>query len=486
MNVLIINQCSTNIGDRAVLYFILEQLKANSIEDITVSASKPQYWQSQKCVKSLKSEKSMKSPFTPFTSIAVVPWGWDVSRKANAGFIGKVLHKLFKVKLPKLIWFPLARKSLSMKREKVLSHLSHLNSFLPFTLLRCFINSDFKKAIEKADLVISTGGHHLTTIIAKSIKTPQIFDMAVALLYKKPLVLWSQSVGSFNFKRPSEEAMIQKILAEAEQIYVRDNTSESEIRRLAGTIDESHQKTEIRKQNSEHRRNIQSSIINNKYYSTYESVFGLYDLVKSRILPSARPNVIGISVWTGNKSNKQAYEHYISCFAGLIKYAIDKTGCKVKFFPMEMEGSDRRCIEDIINVSRMSKINNKLSIINNQSDSCETVEGFPCTPEHINAVSQCRMFIGHKTHSQIFALVAATPLLAIAYHAKTEDFMAQFGLEDCCINDSNLNLADLTGIFDRIVDNLDSISYKQQEVACRMSKQVKQDFAQMLQKQVKR
>ena len=53
--------------------------------------------------------------------------------------------------------------------------------------MRFLVNREFCDALEESDVVISTGGHHLTTIIAKSIKTPQIFDMAVSLLFNKPL-----------------------------------------------------------------------------------------------------------------------------------------------------------------------------------------------------------------------------------------------------------------------------------------------------------
>ncbi len=356
-----------------------------------------------------------------------MPWGWDVSRKINAGFIGKVFHLLFKVKLPRLVHFPAVRKAV-------------VSGVIP-PYLKMLINKAFLRALKRADLVISTGGHHLTSIIAKSIETPQIFDMAITLLYNKPLLLWSQSIGSFSFDCPQSKTMIQKILANAARIYVRDKTSEAEIQKL--------------------------DIGNKPILRTYESVFGLYDVVKSRQLPSQRPNVIGVSLWTGNKQQQDTWANYIRCFAELIDHAVSKIGCRVRFFPMELQGSDRPCIEDIIKAAACK-------------DCCEIVEDFPGTVEHIKAVSQCRFFIGHKTHSQVFALVAATPLLAIAYHPKTEDFMAQFGLGDFCIADTKLNTADLTAMFDRLAENLDYLSLKQQETAYRLSRQVKKDFAQML------
>ena len=93
MNVLVINQCSTNKGDRAVLYFVLRQLKGCGIERVTVSASHPEYWQDK--------------PDFPDVAVQMIPWGWDVSRKKNATLIGKIFHLFWKVKLPRQIHFPL-------------------------------------------------------------------------------------------------------------------------------------------------------------------------------------------------------------------------------------------------------------------------------------------------------------------------------------------------------------------------------------------
>ncbi|MEJ2649172.1 MAG: polysaccharide pyruvyl transferase family protein [Sedimentisphaerales bacterium] len=363
MNVLVINQCSTNKGDRAVLYFVLREMKANGIDSVTVSASNPQYWEEAKDF--------------PEIDVNVIPWGWDVSRKRNVGFLTKVFHLFMKVKLPRLICFPLVRNALVKGKRP--SYLRHI------------VNKHYLEALEKADIVISTGGHHLTTIIAGSIKTPQIFDMAIALLWRKPLLLWSQSIGPFTFKSSSSKTMIRKILAGVRQTYVRDEASQEEIE----NVDVS----------AEH------------ISKTRESVFGLYDVIRSRVAPSKREAVMGVSVWTGNKHDYQAWEEYVCCFAELIDYAIEKGGYeRVRFFPMEMQGSDRTCIEDIKKHAC-------------KKDGCEIVENFPGTVEHINSISKCRMFLGHKTHSQIFSLVAETPLLAIAYHKKTEDFMAQFNLE---------------------------------------------------------
>jgi polysaccharide pyruvyl transferase WcaK-like protein len=413
MKALVINQCSTNKGDRAVLFFVLRELARNGIDQVTVSASNPQYWQER--------------PDFPDIAVNVVPWGLDNSRKKNVGFCGKVSHRIMKVTLKRRINFPLLRNALiTGKRPWYIDFL---------------VNRQFLNAIKEADIVISTGGHHITTQFVPDAVTPQIFDMAVALLYEKPLLLWSQSIGPFRFKSAKNRLMVQKILSGASQIFIRDEDSTEQIRQMQVSL--------------EH------------VSKTRESVFGLCDIVKSRTKPSSREPIIGVSVYVHTRANQlKEHKNNPRYFASLVDHAIE-AGYKVRFFPMELQGTDRHFIEVVIN-----KVSKK--------ENCEIVEGFPGTSDHINAVSECRMFVGHKTHSQIFSLLAATPLLAIAYHKKTEDFMIQFGLEEYCITDAQISTEKLIELFDEINNNLDAINEKQELTGSEMCKQVKEDFARMV------
>jgi polysaccharide pyruvyl transferase WcaK-like protein len=413
MKVLVINQCSTNKGDRAVLFFVLRELARNGVDQVTVSASNPEYWEDK--------------PDFPDVAVRVIPWGWDISRKKGVGFWGKVIHRIQKVILKRRINFPLVRNALiSGKRP---------------WYLRFLVNRQFAEAVKDADIVISTGGHHVTTMFVPDAVTPQIFDMAAALLFDKPLVLWSQSIGPFRFKSPKSRLMLQKILSGAGQISIRDEASAEQIKELGVSLE--------------------------RVSKTRESVFGLCDIVKPRTRPSDRAEVMGVAVYVHTRANQpKEHENHARYFASLIDHATG-AGYKVRFFPMELQGTDRHCIEAVINSVK-------------KKGNCEIVEGFPGTSDHINAVAQCRIFVGHKTHSQIFSLVAATPLLAIAYHKKTEDFMAQFGLEKYCITDAQLSTEKLIQLFGEINNNLDSINQKEQEVGSKMCMQVREDFARMI------
>ena len=84
---------------------------------------------------------------------------------------------------------------------------------------------------------------------------------------------------------------------------------------------------------------------------------------------------------------------------------------------MEMTGGDAAIIRAI--VDRCGR-----------PEACSVLETSQATSEQIRAMAECAIFVGHKTHSVVFALSVAVPIVAVAYHPKTKDFMSQFGLSE--------------------------------------------------------
>ena len=79
------------------------------------------------------------------------------------------------------------------------------------------------------------------------------------------------------------------------------------------------------------------------------------------------------------------------------------------------------------------------------------------TEQHIKAVAKCRFFVGHKTHSVVFALTSGTPLIAIEYHPKTRNFMDQFDIERYSINDEILTFDLLKDKFTKLSVEVDQV-----------------------------
>lgn len=420
MKVLIINQWATNKGDRAVCYFLLKAMADHGIREVVVSTHDPICWQRY-------------PDFPKDIGVRFVPTAWQILPRYNGGIPGKILHRMNHV-VAKHIAFPLVRGSLL--KDRMPRYMS----------LLC--NREYYKAVKEADVVISTGGHRITTINTPDAVGPQIYDLAVATLLSKPPVIWSQSIGPFSFASAQNRELVRKLLECSPGIYVRNAASVDEIRKLQVSLEQ--------------------------VSKTNESVLGLYADNPERHAPSKRDKCIGVSIYPTNKKRPMAYRAYVDTMAGLVNHAIAR-GYQIVFFPMELKGGDRKCIADIIN-----------SVSNPQACS---VEGFPPTLEHIQKISRCQAFVGHKTHSVVFSLVGLTPLVAIAYHMKTHDFMKECELGEYCISDAEFgggrvgfDVDGLTKLLDRVIREGDEIYAKQSLIIPRLATKVQGDFASLVEK----
>ena len=70
-------------------------------------------------------------------------------------------------------------------------------------------------------------------------------------------------------------------------------------------------------------------------------------------------------------------------------------------------------------------------------DAVDVLDADLGTGEHLLRVSNCRLFIGHKTHSIVFSLTVGTPVLGISFHPKTMDFMRLFDVADNCVAETD-------------------------------------------------
>jgi polysaccharide pyruvyl transferase WcaK-like protein len=408
MNVLIINQCAHNKGDRAVLLFILRELDRNGASSITVSTSEPKFWENE--IYGLR------------PSIQFVPWGWYV--EYNSSKIKKKLTQIFY----RRFFYPIVRYAINTSNCAEFSSL--------------FCNKKFRRSLKNADLVISTGGHHVTTLLAPDAVSPQIYDMALTLLHKKRLVLWSQSIGPLDFADTRNRALVSKILTNATGLYVRDTQTFDVLRNVI----------------KEHK----------SVKKTYESVIGIHGNIPFTPVDERHPYV-GISVYGAQQRSSNSHSNYVKCLAKLADRAIER-GFVVRFFPMELKGSqadDRPLILEIIKSAR-------------NGSKCQIQDKDLETLDHLAEVSKCQLFIGHKTHSVIFALITGTPLVAIAYHKKTVDFMKEYNLNQQCIEEGQLKVKNLLALFDRTCTDQQSLSKIQSDVSKKFAEILREDFRIMM------
>lgn len=414
MNALVINHYAANKGDRAILYFVIRELLRNEVSSITVSAHDRSFWPNGMTVSG--------------QIVDFVPWGQFADSQSDDGQI-KSLALRAANKFRRKYAFPLIKKLLRRGKRH--------------SWTRCFSTAGFARALDKSDLVIGTGGHHIQTRFTAESLSALTYDMALAVLSGKPVVLWSQSIGPLDFSARENEFFVRDLVNSVRNVYIRDDNSLAELRKIGACLGH------VRK--------------------TYDSVIGLNDEIPKCVPMRDRDAVVGVSVYSAEARTPDAFERYVASLAGCVDF-VAKSGCRIRFFPMEMKGAvadDRPCIKEVL-----TRVQRK--------DACEVVEPDLDTVTHLKEVAKCRVFLGHKTHSQVFALTVGTPLIALAYHEKTADFMAQYGLRQNCVLDSELTTGRLAQVFRAINQDLERTASQQFTISHELGQQVRKAFSGIL------
>lgn len=359
----------------------------------------------------------------------MVPWGWGADAPTESrSYADRVVSGARRRYFTKYAYPGV--------RSRLIANLTHLP--------RALCNGLFHRAVRMTDLVVSTGGHHVTSLLTSNGVSNQICDLAMATLAGKPVVLWSQSIGPLEFMDPRDLEMVTAILTRAAKIYVRDRQSYDIMR--------------------QHKVSLANVV------ETFDSVVGLGDAIGEYVPPSRRENSVGISIYSAQKRSVEAHRQYVNTIVGAVSHA-SRMGALVRFFPMELKGSisdDRWLITEIVSSCRRMGLR------------CAVEDRDLDTLTHLREVAKCRVFIGHKTHSVVFGLTVGTPMLAIAYHPKTRDFMERYGLQEQCIDEKDLVPDVLEARFKSILCNAESIGAKQFQNSQVLGARVRNDFKAML------
>lgn len=397
--ILIACQCATNKGDRAIAEYLIEQISANKDIELTLSTSEPHLW----------SDLFNKG-------IKVIGMGYKTyCSTGSVNLIGKICRKI-EAFIHKNIMF-----------RDMLNEKSKHN-------LLAFHSKEFVNAVKSSDLVIVTGGHHITSIRSKNALFAYTYDIGLIYLFSKKYVLWSQTIGPLDFTSKNAEDFFGKVIKNSAAVYIRDENSMECIESLYG-----HQSNIVR---------------------TYDSVFGFGD--RDFGIYESREKKVGISIFNGLQKAFSTFP----AIAKILDFLVEK-GYKIEFFRMEFGNKEESDIETVISLMKNKK----------------NIKIFPfrtTTAEHLAELSTCEIYIGYKTHSIIMSLTTGTPLLAIAYHKKTIDFMREYGLEDYAVNDESLTAEAAEKIIQKLLKEKDSVHSIEKEKSEHMSKVLKNNIREIL------
>ena len=334
--------------------------------------------------------------------IKFIPTAWDYTRVKGCAFYWKMLNKVSKY-------------TFTILREVYLRKCC-------YGITRLFINPLFRNAVRKADKIISVGGHHYCTLLSRDLVSGINFDAMAVRLQGKSFTCFSQTFGPFDFHNNRNLLLTRDILTHS-RLYPRENDSQEMLLNF-----------QIPQENIE---------------KTFETVLSLSKEVSEYVTPSSRSKSVGVAIYCTQKRAPEVEENYLHCMSSLCNHVIAQ-GYNVKFFPMELKGTppdDRPYIQRIID---RVECPNK----------CFVYDADMETADHLREVGKCQVFIGHKTHSTIFALATGTPLLAIAYHPKTIEFMHQFDLGRYALDDRTMTSRELIDTFENLVADLDEVGLK--------------------------
>lgn len=189
-------------------------------------------------------------------------------------------------------------------------------------------------------------------------------------------------------------------------------------------------------------------------------VFGLHETQGHVMAPPQERRHIGIALYC-NYSGPDAAERkrrYLDRLQGAVAIWLEQ-GMKVSFLPMEEKGAqadDRPVARQLIEGLRQQGITGDISIVESRkNDIRDTLNHFP----------QNDVIIAYKTHSVIFSLTRHIPVVAVAYHQKSLDYMRKAELADYAVMDEDATTEVLVALIAKALANTEAIMAKEKTVA---------------------
>jgi len=276
----------------------------------------------------------------------------------------------------------------------------------------------------KSDLIVGAGGGYLYTtspLHGNVVLLSTLYSLSFALLLGKPLYLFSQSIGPFSSK--AQAYLVKRLLRKAKHVQARDDVTQAWVRTWKKGP---------------------------PVYRTCDAAF----LVQAEeadvtLVPAeTAENRVGLTVrrWFRNSKKQEAYEEVMARFVSWI--CEEKRGV-IHFIPQvtycETGDDDRICARKIL-----SKCDDRLPV--------QTIEN-DLSPQQVKGLcGEMDLFVGTRMHSNIYALSAGVPSLAIAYQPKTHEIMRELGLGDLVLDIEDLDLSSLQKAFHELVSSRQQIS----------------------------
>jgi colanic acid/amylovoran biosynthesis protein len=269
---------------------------------------------------------------------------------------------------------------------------------------------------EWADVVVSCGGGFLLSHGFSAALLQHLVQIKAAIDFKKPVVIYSQSIGPFYNKVMQKIA--KTVLDKVDKIFIRETISEEWL-------------TEINSTNASKELVPDSAFCMNSGHSTQ------VDDIMEQIQINHKGPFIGVTVRDWNfpeVENKALHrKNYVESIRALVKFVEEEYQAKVLLMPQVL-GPNPFNDDRIISREILSGLD---------STNAELLD-YNLTPRELKYFySKMDMFVGTRMHSNIFSLSNIVPTVAINYEHKTRGIMNMLELSDYVIEINDITPSEL-------------------------------------------
>ena len=274
-----------------------------------------------------------------------------------------------------------------------------------------------------SDLVISTGGTYLVETYPLGAK---IFDLQLAIQLGRPLVLYTQSLGPF--RRPLHRRLLRRVFDAARLVLLRDELSASYVRELGGRTDHLVVSSDIVFSVAEPETLAQAGVLEGLKGRRFKVAFSVRD-------------------WPYFKQRdpRAGMELYLESVAAMVTCLVTKYAAEVVFL------STCQGIPEYREDDSAVAMEIKRSLDERVSAAVQVDRGFQRYENLLAAYGSCDLVISTRMHGAILALASGTPVLPIAYEFKTRELFTRFGLKDWVLDIETIQASTAVPLLERYI-----------------------------------
>ncbi|MBE5918592.1 MAG: polysaccharide pyruvyl transferase family protein [Pseudobutyrivibrio ruminis] len=336
--------------------------------------------------------------------------------------VSAVNPEILQDKRYKVVGWPLRNSIINRLWEKMYID----NSFLSGIFLKIFCTKNYLNELADSDIVLVSGGHHLTDLLGEASYYRLASNFSIPQYFGKKVVLLPQSLGPANSNEVKRG--IKKILTNAYSIAYRDDASKSFLQSLDITTTNMYVPDLVYSLDIENSNTIKDVVVVALYHS--------YSRDNKDKLNFTIPNLIKVI-------NELANSGYL-----------------VKI--VSMDQGDEEYYEEIVNGITPCELRERIIFEESKKNIIDT----------INIFQEAKFSITYKTHSTIFSMIANVPVVAIAYHRKTNEFMESMDLENYVLDDNEADYESIMKKIHLLLDNYEEYKVMENEGVERNRKKI--------------